>query len=43
MDDFDHHEFAEIFGRLQVINEPDNEALIEILDRIHIVLERGVE
>lgn len=43
VDDFDHHELAGIFGRLQVINEPDNEALIEILERISMVLERGVE
>lgn len=43
VDDFDHHKLSEIFGRLQVINEPDNEAMIEILNRIQIVLERGVE
>jgi predicted ATPase len=43
VDDFDLLRLRSIYGRLQVVNEPDNEALIEILNRIRTVLERSVD
>ncbi|OAN99986.1 hypothetical protein A8B75_19180 [Sphingomonadales bacterium EhC05] len=42
VDPFDFRQLSAIYERLQVVNEPDNEALVEILNRIESVLERGV-
>jgi len=43
VDDLDLLHLRSIYERLQVVDEPDNEALIEILDRIRTVLERSVD
>ncbi|PZX38977.1 putative AbiEii toxin of type IV toxin-antitoxin system [Roseinatronobacter thiooxidans] len=41
VDELDLHRLRSIYERLQVVDEPDNEAMIEILDRIQTVLERS--
>lgn len=41
VDDFDPIRLRSLYDRLQVVNEPDNEALVEILHRIHTALESG--
>ena len=43
VDDLDHLQLAEINQRLQVVGEPDNEALIEIRDRIQLALQREAD